>query len=79
MDGEAVELTRVTIDLALAGDTTALKLCLDRIMPPVHRLQITVFDPSLMTDEQLDAVLLSASERGLIDLSAVEFKEIEEK
>ena len=34
MDGEADALTRKTIDLALAGDTVALRLCLERILPP---------------------------------------------
>src|SRR6516162_8095387 len=31
--GEAEKLTRKAIDMALAGDTVALKLCLDRIYP----------------------------------------------
>jgi hypothetical protein len=33
-DGEAEELTRKAIKLAKAGDMTALRLCLDRIVPP---------------------------------------------
>ena len=33
LDGEAEALTRKAIDLALAGDTVALKLCLERIYP----------------------------------------------
>jgi hypothetical protein len=33
LDGEAESLTRKAIDMALAGDTVALKLCLDRIFP----------------------------------------------
>lgn len=33
LEGEGEKLTRKAIDLALSGDTTALKLCLDRIMP----------------------------------------------
>ena len=32
--GEAAQLTRKAIELALAGDTQALRLCLDRLMPP---------------------------------------------
>lgn len=32
-DGEAEGLTRKAIELALAGDATALRLCLDRILP----------------------------------------------
>lgn len=34
LDGEAGALTRKAIDMALAGDTTALRLCLERISPP---------------------------------------------
>jgi hypothetical protein len=34
LDGQTTELVQKTIDLALAGDTTALRLCLERIIPP---------------------------------------------
>ena len=34
LDGEVEGLTRKVIDLALDGDTTALRLCLDRLCPP---------------------------------------------
>lgn len=34
LEGEAQALTRKAIEKALEGDTTALKLCLDRIAPP---------------------------------------------
>lgn len=34
LDGEGEALTRKALDLALAGDVTALRLCLDRIHPP---------------------------------------------
>lgn len=33
LEGEAEALTRKAVELALEGDTTALKLCLDRIAP----------------------------------------------
>ena len=33
LEGEAQALTRKAIDLALEGDTTALRLCLERILP----------------------------------------------
>ena len=32
-DGEADALTRTAIDLAKQGDTTALRLCIERILP----------------------------------------------
>lgn len=34
MEGEAEGLSRVAVDLALSGDISALRLCLDRIAPP---------------------------------------------
>ena len=34
LDGEAQALTRKAIEVALGGDTTALRLCLERIAPP---------------------------------------------
>jgi hypothetical protein len=34
LDGEGEALTRKAIDLAKAGDMQALKLCMDRIVPP---------------------------------------------
>lgn len=34
LDGEAEGLTRKAIELALAGDTIALRLCLERLVPP---------------------------------------------
>lgn len=33
LKGEAEQLTRKVLDLAHEGDLTALKLCLDRILP----------------------------------------------
>jgi hypothetical protein len=34
LEGEAQTLTRKAIELAKAGDTTALRLCLERLLPP---------------------------------------------
>jgi Family of unknown function (DUF5681) len=34
LDGEAAAITREVIDLAKAGDRAALRLCMDRILPP---------------------------------------------
>src|SRR5215472_6494361 len=34
LEGEAEALTRKAIELALAGDASALRLCLERILPP---------------------------------------------
>ena len=34
LEGEATALTRKAVEMALAGDGVALRLCLDRIAPP---------------------------------------------
>ena len=34
LDGEAEGLTRKVLEMALAGDTVAMRLCLERILPP---------------------------------------------
>jgi hypothetical protein len=34
LEGEAEALSRKAVELALAGDSTALRLCLDRLAPP---------------------------------------------
>src|SRR6516225_5231757 len=34
LEGEAEALTRKAIQLALAGDVTALRLCIERLVPP---------------------------------------------
>src|ERR1700751_5428740 len=34
LEGEAEALTRKVVELALEGDSTALRLCFDRIIPP---------------------------------------------
>jgi hypothetical protein len=43
LDGEAEAITRAAIDLAKAGDTVALRMCLDRIAPP-RKDRPVVFD-----------------------------------
>lgn len=63
LDGEAEALTRVAINMALAGDMQALKVCLDRILPPrrepldlnVHRTEFRV-DLSEIADTEIAAL-----------------------
>ena len=42
LQGEAEALTRKAVELALGGDPTALRLCIDRLMAP-HREQLVPF------------------------------------
>lgn len=53
LDGEAEGLTRKAVELALAGDITALRLCLDRLAP-VRRDRPVTFDlPKVETTDDL--------------------------
>ena len=43
LDGEGERLTRKAIEMAHAGDISALRLCLDRILPP-RRERVVIID-----------------------------------
>ena len=43
LDGEGEKLTRKAIEMALAGDTVALRICIDRIIPP-RRERVVIID-----------------------------------
>jgi hypothetical protein len=47
LDGEAEALTRKAIDMALAGDTVALRLCLERIYPARRDRPVTFALPPI--------------------------------
>src|SRR6516225_1902789 len=47
LDGEAEALTRKAIELALAGDPIAMRLRLDRILPPRRECPTTFALPDL--------------------------------
>jgi hypothetical protein len=51
LDGEGEELTRKAIELALEGDLTALRLCLERICPPKKSRPINIDLPDVKTSE----------------------------
>ncbi|MGY4237299.1 hypothetical protein ACVIIW_006246 [Bradyrhizobium sp. USDA 4449] len=49
MDGEAEGLTRKAIELALEGDLTALRLCLERVCPPRKDRPVPFASPAIST------------------------------
>lgn len=49
LEGEAEALTRKAVELALAGDTVALRLCLDRLVPPRRDRPVLFELPPLAT------------------------------
>jgi hypothetical protein len=67
LDGEAEGLTRKAVELALAGDTVALRLCLERLMPPRKDRPVALALPSLDGTADLPtitAALLTAVAAG---------------
>jgi hypothetical protein len=59
LDGEAEGLTRKAIDLALDGDSVALRLCLERLVPPRKDGPINIKLPAMKTAG--DAVKVSSA------------------
>jgi hypothetical protein len=49
LDGEADRLTRKAVEVALTGDVTALRLCLERIAPPRKDAPVTFNLPAMRT------------------------------
>jgi Family of unknown function (DUF5681) len=47
LDGQATVLTQKAIDLALTGDIAALRICLDRILPPRKDRPLTFEFPAI--------------------------------
>ena len=64
LDGEAEALTRKAIDMALAGDTTAMRLCFERIAPPRKDRPVRFALPELTC--AADAVQASAALLGAV-------------
>ncbi len=59
LEGEAEMITRKAIDMAKEGDTTALRLCMDRILPARRDRHVPFALPKLET--AADAVKASAA------------------
>lgn len=64
-------LVAKAVELALAGDTTALRLCLERMLPPLKSTHAPVTVPGLASAEtpgQKAEAILRALERGRISV-----------
>jgi len=57
LEGEARALTRKTIELGLAGDTTALRLCLERLVPPRKDRAISLDLPEIKSPDDIAQAL----------------------
>jgi hypothetical protein len=47
LDGEGEQITRKAIEMAIDGDVTALRLCLERLIPPVKERRLSLNVPKL--------------------------------
>jgi len=77
LDGEADSLTRKAIELAKAGDITAMRLCLDRIYPARKDTPVAFDMPKLETPAdaiRAMAAIVSAVASG--DLTPAEANEL---
>ena len=73
LDGESEALTRKAVELALEGNVAALKLCIERLVPPRKERAVTVDLPEVTGVESLPemtSALLRAVASG--DLTAGE-------
>lgn len=57
LDGQAQALTQKAIDLALTGDMVALRLCLDRILPPRKDRPVTFTLPAINSAQDAAATV----------------------
>lgn len=74
LSGQAEALTQVAIDAALNGDSVALKICLDRILPTLKELPVNIKLPSMMTAAELPtmtaAIIRAVSSGDLLPTEA---------
>ena len=57
LEGEAEGLTRKAVELAMAGDTTALRLCMERICPPCKDVPVQFNVPEMRSAADATNVL----------------------
>ena len=70
LDGEGEALTRKAVEMALDGDMAALRLCLERLLPPSRERSVSLDLPDTSTSEGIDkaigAILKAVSEGKLL-------------
>jgi hypothetical protein len=68
LEGEAEGIARKAVELALAGDTVALRLCLDRLMPSLKATAPTITLPDPLPESLTDTakIFLNAAASGQI-------------
>jgi hypothetical protein len=80
LDGQAEALTQKAIDLALGGDITALRLCLDRVLPARKDRPVTFALPPINTPQDaaatISAVLAAVASGELTPSDASEISKL---
>ena len=80
LEGQAEALTQKAVDMALAGDTVALKICIDRIFPPRKDRPVRFALPPITSARDaadIGAAIAAAVSNGDITISeAVEFGKV---
>ena len=77
LDGEADALTRKAIDLAKQGDTTALRLCIERILPARKDRPVSFNMPRIETTaDSVKAAAAIASAVADGELTPMEAREL---
>lgn len=61
LDGEAEALTRKAVELALAGDGRALRLCLERLVAPRREQPLPIALPPLRDPADLATIMASVA------------------
>jgi len=72
LEGEAEAITRKAVEKALAGDLTAIRLCLERIIPPRKERPIFIDLPKMAKDtdmRQFTEALLEAVKNGNLTIN----------
>ena len=57
LEGEAEALTRRAVELALAGDPTAMRLCIERILPPCRERAVKFVLPPIESAADITAAM----------------------
>ena len=57
LEGEAEALTRRAVELALAGDPTAMRLCIERILPPCRERAVRFALPTIESAADISAAM----------------------
>jgi hypothetical protein len=80
LDGEAEAITRKAIEKAKGGDMIAIRLCMDRLVPPVKDRPVTFEMPEIDSAQDaavaVGAVLRAVADGELTPIEAAEVSKI---